>query len=101
MTPTERRERDRLLAQVREVAEQLKMQFGVRQVILFGSLAHVAWFTRTSDIDLAVEGLRHQDYWQAWRAVEEAFPDRRVDLITLEIASESLKSAIARYGVEL
>ncbi len=101
IAPDERRERDRLLTRAGQAAALLKARFGVRRVILFGSLAHAAWFTPATDIDLAVEGLRHEDYWQAWRAVEEAFPDRPVDLITLETASEPLRSAIARQGVEL
>ncbi len=99
--PAEGRERDRLLAQMGQVAELLKTRLGVRRVIPFGSLAHAVWFTPATDIDLAAEGLRHEVYWQAWRVVEEAFPDRQVDLITLETASESLRRAIARHGVEL
>lgn len=101
LTPTERSERDRLLASVHQAADMLKVQFGVRRVVLFGSLAHAAWFAHESDVDLAVEGLSNDNYWRAWRVVEEAFPDRQVDLITIETASDSLKTAIARHGVEL
>jgi len=35
----------------------LKSRFGARRVVLFGSLAHAAWFAPHSDVDLAVEGL--------------------------------------------
>ncbi len=97
----EQREREQLLTRVVQATELLKEKFGVRRVILFGSLAHANWFTPTTDIDLAVEGLRHDDFWQAWQFLEEVFPDRRVDLITLETASKSLKAAIKRQGVEL
>ena len=94
-------ERERLLARVREAAEALKARFGVKRVVLFGSLAHAAWFVPDSDVDLAVEGLAVTDYWRAWRMVEEIIGDRPVDLIEIETASESLRRAIERYGVEL
>lgn len=100
-TPAERRERARLLVRVREAAEVLKARFDVRRVVLFGSLAHEAWFVPDSDVDLAVEGLAGGDYWRAWRLVEEIIGDRPVDLIEIETAGESLRRAIERYGVEL
>jgi predicted nucleotidyltransferase len=75
-------------------------QFGARRIVLFGSLAHSAWFVPDSDVDLAVEGLKG-DFWQAWRQVEEIVGDRQVDFIEIENASNSLQRAIRRYGVEL
>ena len=100
-TMEERGERARLLARVREAAAALKARFGVRRVVLFGSLAHGAWFVPDSDVDLAVEGLASTDYWRAWRLVEEIIGDRLVDLIEIEKAGESLRRAIERYGIEL
>jgi predicted nucleotidyltransferase len=79
----------------------LKTRFGARRVILFGSLAHAAWSTPDSDVDLAVEGLVGEDYWRAWRALEAIIEDRPVDLIETEMAGESLRRAIQRHGVEL
>lgn len=100
-TAAEQGERARLLTRVREAAAALKAQFDVRRVVLFGSLAHAAWFVPDSDVDLAVEGLREDDYWEAWRLVEEVIGDRPVDLIEIESAGESLRRAVDRYGVEL
>ena len=80
-TPGEERERGRLLDRIREAAAVVKTRFGARRVVLFGSLAHAAWFSADSDIDLGVEGLAGDAYWQAWRMVEEIIGDRRVDLI--------------------
>jgi len=94
-------DRDRLLARLREVAAALKTRFGARRVVLFGSLAHGAWFMPDSDVDLAVEGLTGADYWEAWRLAEEMIGDRLVDLIELETAGDSLRRAIERYGIEL
>jgi len=101
LTPAEQRERERLLDRIREASTAVKTRFGARRVVLFGSLAHAAWFTVDSDIDLGVEGLADDAYWQAWRLVEEIIGDRSVDLIEIETAGESLKRAIERYGIEL
>jgi len=101
LTPVERHAREQLLGRIREAAAMLKRRFGVRRVILFGSLAHAAWFKPDSDVDLAVEGLSGDAYWQAWRLLEETIPERPVELIEIETAKESLRHAIQRYGVEL
>lgn len=101
LTPGQRQEHERLMASVREAADHIKSRFGVRKVVLFGSLAHAGWFVSDSDVDLAVEGLAHDDYWEVWRVTEEIIKDRPVDLIDMETASDSLKKAIARYGLEL
>lgn len=90
-----------LLARVREVAKMLKSRFGVRRVVLFGSLAHASWFAYDSDVDLAVEGLETKDFWDAWRLAEEMLGDRPVDIIEIETATESLRRAIDRHGQEL
>ncbi|MCD6336043.1 MAG: DNA polymerase [Candidatus Latescibacteria bacterium] len=100
-TPGEQRERERLLDRIREASAVMKTRFGARRVVLFGSLAHAAWFSADSDIDLGVEGLAGDAYWQAWRMVEEIIGDRRVDLIEIETAGESLKRTMDRYGIEL
>ena len=101
LTPAEQREREQVLARVREAGAVLKSRFGARRVVLFGSLAHAAWFAPDSDVDLAVEGLVGEDYWRAWREIETIVRDRPVDLIEVEMAGESLRRAIERYGVEL
>jgi predicted nucleotidyltransferase len=100
LTTAERAQREALLKRVAEAAALLKSKFGARRVILFGSLAHQAWFVSNSDVDLAVEGLSG-DYWQAWRSVEEIIDDRQVDLIEIETASNALRQAIQHHGVRL
>ena len=94
-------EREQILVRVREAAAALKIHFRARRVVLFGSLAHEAWFMPDSDVDLAVEGLVAEAFWQAWRLAEEIIGDRPVDLIEIEAVSESMRRAINRYGVEL
>ena len=83
------------------MAAELKTRFKAKRVILFGSLVNAAWFTSDSDVDLAVEGLTATDYWQAWQLAEEIIDVRPVDLIELETATDSLRRAILRYGIDL
>jgi len=94
-------ERDRIIALVREASIALKQRFGVKRVVLIGSLAHATWFMDDSDVDLAVQGLRDSDYLEAWGVVEDIIGDRPVDLIEIDRAGESLRRAIERYGIEL
>ena len=100
-TPAEAAERTDLLDRVRAAAILLRTRYGAKRVILFGSLAHEAWYSADSDVDLAVEGLPRDLYWRAWRTVEEVIGDRSVDLIEVESAGESLRSAIERSGVPI
>ena len=101
LTEIEQRERDRLLARVREAAKALKKRYMLRRVVLFGSLAHAAWYMHDSDVDLAVEGLAAKDYWQAWKLVEDIVQERPVDLIEIELVSDSLRRSIERHGIEV
>jgi predicted nucleotidyltransferase len=94
-------ERTELLQQVKQVAKLLKSQFGAQRVILFGSLAHQAWFTPDSDIDLAVQGLPSSNYWQAWRTTEEIITNRKIDLVEIETVSPTLRRIIEQDGIEL
>ncbi|MDQ4076605.1 MAG: nucleotidyltransferase domain-containing protein [Chloroflexota bacterium] len=101
LTADQRAEREALLARARAAARELKQRCGAKRVLLFGSLAHAAWFTPGSDVDLAVEGLADGTFWEAWRLAETVVADRRVDLVELESVGDSLRAAIARHGVEL
>jgi predicted nucleotidyltransferase len=97
----ELKEHEQLLACIKKVADEIKSRYRVRRIVLFGSLAHQGWFSSDSDVDLAVEGLRGDDYWHAWRIAEETIKDKSVDLIEIESCGRSLQKAIENYGVEL
>ncbi len=90
----------RRLERVRRAAVRLK-ELGARRVVLFGSLAHEGRSTLASDVDLAVLDLPADRFWDGWRLAEEIVGDRPVDLVVLEQASEPLRRAIERDGVEL
>ena len=81
-------------------AKRLLMeQFGARRVMLFGSFARGGTSER-SDVDLAVEGLSHLDYFHALAELCGLL-DCPVDLVELEHAGPSLAARIRSEGLEL
>jgi predicted nucleotidyltransferase len=85
----------------RKAAELLKSEFGARRVVAFGSLAHGAWFSPHSDIDLAVEGIPAAAFWRAWCALDRLDSSFEIDLVPGESCSSRLQEEIAQNGVEL
>ena len=99
-SPAAVEETTRRLERVRQAAEQLK-QLGARRVVLFGSLTREGEAAQARDVDLAVVGLPAHLFWRAGSIAEEIVGDRPVDLVPLEQASEALRRAVERDGVEL
>lgn len=92
------RRRERAWQVARRAAELLKEQFGATQVAAFGSLVHGYWFSRTSDIDLAVWGLLAEDYFVAVAKLQDLSPDFRIDLVTMESCRPALRDIILQEG---
>lgn len=84
---------------VARIAAVLRQQFGVRRIILFGSLTRQR-FAPGSDIDLAVEGLAKADLFAALAQVNELsrFP---VDLKPLEELEPHFRQKVLDTGEEL
>jgi predicted nucleotidyltransferase len=93
-------ESNRLQKQLRDklpaLTKMLADDFGVRRVILFGSLAR-GIVDEHSDIDLAVEGLSPSDYFTALTRAEDLV-GTVVDLVPIEEASPSLRAIIKSKG---
>ena len=85
----------------RQAARPLKERFGAKRVIVFGSLAHGAWFHARSDIDLAVEGIAPGDFFRAWAKLDYLGSHFEFDLIEYEFAPAHLRDVIDEQGVEL
>jgi len=100
LTAEQEAEREAKIELARQVARMLKEKYGATRVLLFGSLAHQAWYHDKSDIDLAADGLGN-DYFKAWGDAERIVDGRKIDLIDMEMASDSLRKAIDRKGIEL
>jgi len=82
-------------------ADFLKQELGATRVMLFGSLCHRKWFSPSSDIDLAVWGLSHDDELVAIARLQDLSPDFKVDLVVMERCRSELAEAILSEGKEL
>jgi predicted nucleotidyltransferase len=85
----------------RQAAKLLKEQFGAARVVVFGSLAHGAWFNARSDVDLVVTGIPPEKFWRAWAALDHIGNGFEIDLVADEELTESLRAVIEHEGVEL
>lgn len=83
-----------------DLALLLKSKYGVRRVLLVGSLAR-GDARPGSDIDLAVEGLGQADLFRAGAELEREARGFEVDLVPLEDASFDFRLAAEREGIEL
>ncbi len=82
----------------RKAARLLKAEFGVKKIVVFGSLLHPALFHDRSDVDLAVWGLTGRAYYRAVSALLDIEPSVSVDLIAFEDARPALQAVILREG---
>jgi predicted nucleotidyltransferase len=82
-------------------AALLKEQHEATQVMVFGSLVHGYWFSRTSDIDLAAWGLQADDYFVAVAKLQDLSPEFGVDLVAMERCKPELREIIVREGKQL
>jgi uncharacterized protein len=82
-------------------ADILKQRYGVKTVFLFGSLLSPETVHLNSDIDLAVWGLTLELYSDAVGTLLLSIKGISIDLVRLEAAQPTLKTAILQTGVEL
>ena len=102
--PDERLEtelRERAWEVTRAAARLLRETFGATRVVVFGSLAHRAWFNLWSDIDLVAWGIPADQFYRAVAAVTGLSPDFRVDLVDLETCRPAMRRFIEREGIDL
>lgn len=82
-------------------ADILKQRYSVKTGFLFGSLLSLETVHLNSDMDLAVWGLLLEDYNDAVSTLLLSIERISIDLVRLEAAPPSLKTAILQTGVEL
>ncbi len=85
----------------RLAARVLRERFDATRVVAFGSLAHRAWFTPWSDIDLAAWGISADRFCRAVASVTGLSPEFEIDLVDPEDCRPALQQVIEREGVEL
>jgi uncharacterized protein len=93
--------RARALRLAEMAARLLREKYGVRSVLLFGSVARGDVFDHRSDVDLAVSGLSEQDYYRALSNLMDLDPEIDVDLVMLETARPQLLRWIQAEGKPL
>lgn len=84
-----------------KIVDPLRQQFAAQRVVLFGSLAHEGWFTRWSDIDLAVWGIPAEQFYQAVSVATGLSEEFAVDLVDPDDCRPAIREAIEREGIEL
>lgn len=89
--------RAELLERSKRAACLLRTEFDVDAVYLFGSVVRPS-FSDSSDVDIAVAGLKPTDYLQAWRLVSDCL-EWELDLILVEEAKPTLKRHILEEGI--
>jgi len=85
----------------RKAAQLLKERFGVKRVRVFGSLAHKSRFYPRSDIDLAVEGLKTDDFWEALTSVLYLDDQVLVEMVDKAICRPEIWAVVEREGIDL
>lgn len=92
--------RDRAMAIARALSRLLVDRYGVRRVILVGSLAR-GDFAQGSDIDLVVEGLADDRFFAAGADLDAHAEGMKVDLVPLEAATSAFRDVVAGEGIVL
>ncbi len=85
----------------RKASQLLKEQYGVQRVRVFGSLVHEEAFHPGSDIDLAVEGLKPSDYWEALTSVMFLDDQVSVEMVDQATCRSEIWAAVEREGIEV
>ena len=76
------------------IAATLYEDFDATQVAVFGSLARRDWFSKWSDIDLAVWGIPNDKYFRAVAATSHISGLFKVDLVDFENSKEPFQEKI-------
>lgn len=95
--------RDRAWVVARAAADMLRIEYGATRVVVFGSLAQKTLFTPWSDIDLAVWGIKPEQYLSAAGAAMDMGLDSgiKVDLVDPENCSKEFQADIEADGIEI
>jgi len=84
-----------------KAADYLKSNYSVRKVLLFGSLVNGDYFHDRSDIDIAVEGLPENCYYQAVGELMDLIHDFSIDVVDLNACNPGLIKRIIQESISL
>ena len=83
------------------VATMLYEDFGATQVAVFGSLAGQEWFSKGSDIDMAVWGLPSDTYLDALWETRNFSPEFKIDLINFHSTKGRFRKRIQNQAISV
>ncbi len=86
---------------VHRAATLLRKEYGVRHIMVFGSLTHPSRFTLRSDVDLAAWGLTASNWLRAIAAVRSLSDEIELNVVDVACCSPELLTVIEREGVPL
>lgn len=84
-----------------EVAALLYEKFGATQVAVFGSLTEPMWFTKRSDIDIAVSGLSYDVYDKASVTMMNVDSEFRIDLTNFEMSKGIFRERVKHQAIPI
>ena len=84
-----------------QVANVLYEDFGATQVAVFGSLAQQNWFSKWSDIDIAVWGLSGNTYLDALWETRNFSPEFKIDLVNFDSAKGRFRDRIQSQAIPI
>ena len=82
-----------------QVATMLYEDFGATQVAVFGSLAGQKWFSKASDIDIAVWGMPSDLYFRAVAQTIGFSQEFRIDLISFDNCEGQFRERVQKQAV--
>jgi predicted nucleotidyltransferase len=90
-------ERKQEALQTAEKCQQILLENGAKEVILFGSLSGESPWHWQSDLDLAVRGMSEKQQWEAYSLLEKITPNwLKIDLVALEELPDFVRSRILK-----
>ena len=84
-----------------EVAALLYEQFDAAQVAVFGSLTEPMWFTKGSDIDIAVSGLSNDAYDKARIAIMNFDSAFKIDIVNLDMSKGLFRERVKHQAIPI
>ncbi len=84
-----------------KVAALLYEQLGATQVVVFGSLTEPMWFTKGSDIDIAVSGLSHDAYDKARIKIMHFDSEFKIDIINFDTSKGLFRERIKHQAIPI
>ena len=82
-----------------QVATMLYEDFGATEVAVFGSLAGQKWFSKRSDIDIAVSGMPSDLYFRAVARTIGFSQEFRIDLVNFDNCKGQFRERIQNQAV--